>query len=88
MNFKHIVLKAVQLFLRKNAAVGKPISGQVDRMSASETVDFDMIPGRVKPKTVKNWYSQLSCLTFSNVKGHYEASTVCDRQVGTGQMAA
>ena len=31
----------------------KPISGRVDRASATETVDSDSIPGRVKPKTIK-----------------------------------
>ena len=30
-----------------------PISGQVDRVSATETEDVDSIPGRVKPKAVK-----------------------------------
>ena len=29
----------------------KPISGRVDRASATKTVDSDSIPGRVKPKT-------------------------------------
>ena len=43
----------------------KPISGRVDRASATEAVDSGSIPGRVKPKNYKNWYSQLSCLTFS-----------------------
>ena len=28
-------------------------SGRVDRASATETVDLDSIPGRVKPKSVK-----------------------------------
>ena len=28
-------------------------SGQVDRASATETVDSGSIPGRVKPKTIK-----------------------------------
>ena len=31
----------------------KPISGRVDRASATETVDLGSIPGRVKPKTIK-----------------------------------
>ena len=30
-----------------------PISGRVDRASAAETVDLSLIPGRVKPKTIK-----------------------------------
>ena len=29
------------------------ISGRVGRASATETVDSDFIPGRVKPKTIK-----------------------------------
>ena len=28
-------------------------SGQVDNASATETVDLDLIPGRVKPNTIK-----------------------------------
>ena len=31
----------------------KPISGQVDSAFATETVDSGLIPGRVKPKTIK-----------------------------------
>ena len=30
-----------------------PISGRVDRASATEVVDSGSIPGRVKPKTIK-----------------------------------
>ena len=30
-----------------------PISGRVDRASATEAVDTGLIPGRVKPKTIK-----------------------------------
>ena len=41
----------VQIFL--------PIRGRVNRASASETVDSGSVTGRVKSKTVKNWYSQL-----------------------------
>ena len=37
----------------------------MDWASAVETVDSGSIPGRVKPKTIKIWYSQLPCLTFS-----------------------
>ena len=40
-------------------------SGRLDRASATEAVDLGSIPGRVKPD-YKNWYSQLSYLTFSN----------------------
>ena len=31
----------------------QPISGRVDRKSATEAVDSGSIPGRVKPKTIK-----------------------------------
>ena len=31
----------------------EPISGRVDRASATEEVDWGSIPGRVKPKTIK-----------------------------------
>ena len=30
-----------------------PISGRVDRASATETVDLGSIPGRIKPKNIK-----------------------------------
>ena len=59
----------------------KPISSRVGRVYATKTLDLDLIPDRVKPKTSKNWYLQLSCVTFSNKKGQCEASIVCDRQV-------
>ena len=31
----------------------EPISGRVDRASATKAVDSGSIPGRVKPKTIK-----------------------------------
>ena len=43
-----------------------PNSGWIDKASATETVDSGSIPGRVKIKDYKNWYSQLPCLTFNN----------------------
>ena len=33
--------------------VNQSISGRVDRASATETVDSDSIPGRVKSKTIE-----------------------------------
>ena len=30
-----------------------PISGRVDKVPAAEMVDHGLIPGRVKPKTIK-----------------------------------
>ena len=41
-----------------------PISGQVDSVSATEAVHSGSIPSQVK-LDYKNWYSHLSCLTFS-----------------------
>ena len=39
---------------KRNAFAAKqPISGRVDRASATETVDSGSIPGRVIPKTIK-----------------------------------
>ena len=38
---------------RAYTAQNRPISGRVDRASATETVDSGSIPGRVKPKTIK-----------------------------------
>ena len=41
-------------FVQPNAGnMFKPISGRVDRASATEAVDLASIPGRVKPKTRK-----------------------------------
>ena len=36
----------------KNPNRQEPISGRVDRASATETVDSGSIPGQVKPKTI------------------------------------
>ena len=44
----------------------KPISGRVDRASATEAVDSGSIPGWVKPKTIKIGIHSFPCLTFSN----------------------
>ena len=38
---------------QNKALINKPISGRVDRASATEAVDSGSIPGRVKPKTTK-----------------------------------
>ena len=38
----------------------------MERLLLTEAADSGSIPSRVKPKTIKNRYSQLSCLTFSN----------------------
>ena len=37
-----------------------PISGRVDRASATEAVDSDLIPSWVKPKTIKIGINSLS----------------------------
>ena len=36
-----------------NLNIAVPISGPVDRTSATETVDSGSIPGRVKPKAIQ-----------------------------------
>ena len=52
------------------------ISGQVDRASATEVVDFGLIPNWVKLKTIKSgWYSQLPCLAFSNQRDSVKPPT-------------
>ena len=41
-------------YRRKNDTfTQQPISGRVDRASATEAVNTGLIPGRVKPKTIK-----------------------------------
>ena len=64
----------------------KPVSGQVDSASAIETVVTGLIPGRVKPKTIKNWYSQLPCLTFNKRDSVKPPPCVGSRCVG-GSLA-
>ena len=66
----------------------KPISGQVDRASATETVDSGSFSGRVKPKTLKKLVFTAFLLDIQQLKGQYQASTAGGRQVGTGQVAA
>ena len=39
--------------MQKNHTLIQPISGRVDRASATEAVDMGSIPSRVKPKTIK-----------------------------------
>ena len=34
----------------------EPISGRVDRASATEAVEWNSIPGRVKPNTIKHGF--------------------------------
>ena len=62
-----------------------PISGRVDRASATETVDSGSIPGRVKPRTVKFVFTA-SLLDVQQLKGQCEASTAYGRQVGRWQL--
>ena len=59
----------------------KPISGRVDKASATEAVDTGSIPGRVKPKTIKLVFTAF-LLDVQQSKGLCEASAVCGRQVG------
>ena len=56
----------------------KPISGQVDRASASETVGSGLNPGRVTPKTIKIGLHS-SLLDVQQLKEQSEASIVCGR---------
>ena len=42
-----------------------PTIDRVDKASATKTIDLGSIRGRIKPKTKKNSYLQLSCLTFN-----------------------
>ena len=65
----------------------KQISGRADRASATASVDSGSIPGWVKLKTKKLIFTT-SLLDVQQLKGQREASTVCGRQVGTGQVAA
>ena len=53
-------------YVREGDRRRKSKSGLVDRSSATETVDLGSILVRVNPNNYKNWYSQLSCMTFSN----------------------
>ena len=62
-----------------------PISGRVDKASATEAVDSDSIPGRVKPKTIKLEFTAF-LLDVQQPKGLCEASAVCGRQVGRWQL--
>ena len=65
----------------------KPISGRVDRASATQTKDLASIPGWVKPKTIKMVFTA-SLLDVQRLKGQYEASSVCGRQVGRWQFVS
>ena len=49
MNVRNVIVAV----LIDNSSNSKPISGRVDRASATETVDLGSIPGRAKPKTIK-----------------------------------
>ena len=60
--------------------VKRPMSGQVHRASATETIDSGSIPGRVKPKTIKLVFTS-SLLDVQQSKGQCEASTMCGREV-------
>ena len=65
--------------------LSQPISGRVDRASATEAVDMGLIPGWVKPKTLKSVFTAF-LLDIQQSKGLCEASTVCGRQVGRWQL--
>ena len=60
-----------------------PISGRVDKASATETVDLGSILSWGQIKDYKNWYSQLTYLTFSNLKDSVKPPPcVVDRWAG------
>ena len=48
------------------------ISSRVDRAFANSTVVLRLIPGRVKPKTIKNGIQSNSKLTYSKKKEECE----------------
>ena len=48
---KYLIQLRKQQYLKR--LIYLPISGRVDRASATEAVDSGSIPGRVKPKTIK-----------------------------------
>ena len=60
----------------------EPISGWVDRASATETVHLGSIPGRVKPKTIKN-----SIYSFPAWRSAIKKDSVKPPRTG-GQVAA
>ena len=54
--------------------------------TATETVDLDKIPGRVKPKTTKNSIHRFACLMFSNKRDSVKPPQCVVRQVGMWQL--
>ena len=48
-----VMLKKLAHLNSQACQINQPISGRVDRASATETVDSGSIPGRVIPKTIK-----------------------------------
>ena len=56
--------------------------GGVERAFATEAVDSDSIPGRVKLKTIKSGIHSSFFLDIKQLKVQYEASAVCGRQMG------
>ena len=49
----HHTITAQSSVAKSASRNAQPISGRVDRASATEAVDTGSIPGRVKPKTIK-----------------------------------
>ena len=54
--------------------------------SATETLDLGSIPDRVKPKTTKLVFIAFSLLEVLQLQRPCEASSECDRQVGSWQL--
>ena len=49
----HNIGPSLEVGTTQNISIFQPIIGRVNRASATETVDLDSIPGRVKPKIMK-----------------------------------
>ena len=54
----------------------------MNKASATETVRWGSIPVWVKPKTIKIGIFTAFLLDVQQLKGQYEASAVCGRQMG------
>ena len=89
---QHIVIQVKMHYVAHSSLYFnvKPISGRVDGASATELVDSVLILGWVKPKIIKLGIQVFTAflLDVQQLKGHCEASAMCGRQVGTGEVAA
>ena len=70
---KPLGLERLEYYMAKPAVAPShnySVNDKVDDVPAAETIGSSSIPGRVKPKAVKHWYSQLACFTFSNKRSN------------------